>query len=104
MHDDRVLVEKRLDRVLRERIRPAVYSLTAPLQVTAWQAPGEPVPFEVARGAKFSLVEAGQAWGPPWGTTWFRVTGQVPPQWVGRRVEVVLDLGFAADRPGFQCE
>ncbi|GIH05645.1 alpha-mannosidase [Rhizocola hellebori] len=104
MHDDRVLVEKRLDRVLRERIRPAVYSMTSPLQVTAWQAPGEPVPFEVAREADFVPVQPGQAWGPPWGTTWFRVTADVPPQWAGRRVEVVLDLGFAADRPGFQCE
>ncbi len=104
MHDDRILVEKRLDRVLRERIRPAVYSLTAPLRVSAWQAPGEPVPFAEAVQGEFTEIVPGQAWGPPWGTTWLRVTGEVPPQWAGRKVEAVLDLGFATDRPGFQCE
>ena len=31
MHDDRLLTEQRLDRVLRERIRPAVYGAAVPL-------------------------------------------------------------------------
>lgn len=30
MHDDRNLVEARLDRVLNERIRPAVHPVTTP--------------------------------------------------------------------------
>lgn len=44
MHDDRKLVEARLERVLRERIRPAVHPVTTPLAVEIWSTAGEPVP------------------------------------------------------------
>ena len=44
MHDDRSLVEARLKRVLDERVRPAVYPESVPLDVAVWHAPGEPVP------------------------------------------------------------
>ena len=43
MHDDRNLVEGRLKRVLEERIRPAVYPESVPLEVAVWHAPDEPV-------------------------------------------------------------
>lgn len=38
MHDDRTLVEARLKRVLDERIRPAVYPESVPLEVMVWHA------------------------------------------------------------------
>jgi alpha-mannosidase len=44
MHDDRLRVEDRVERVLRERVRPARYAATAPLAVAAWVVSGEPVP------------------------------------------------------------
>ena len=43
-------------------------------------------------------------WGAPWGTTWFRCHGDVPTEWASRRIEAIIDLGFSADSPGFQCE
>ncbi len=46
----------------------------------------------------------GDRWGAPWDTTWFRLTGDVPASWSGRRVEALIDLGFGLDAPGFQCE
>ena len=30
--------------------------------------------------------------------------GTVPDEWSGHRVEAIIDLGFRADPPGFQCE
>ncbi|MEU6282844.1 glycoside hydrolase family 38 C-terminal domain-containing protein [Streptomyces sp. NPDC047028] len=104
MHDDRKLVEARLRRVLDERIRPAVYPESVPLQVAVWHAPGEPVPVAEGLAAEPRPVEAGARWGAPWGTSWFRVTGTVPEEWAGRTVEAVLDLGFDENMPGFQCE
>ncbi|NEB80921.1 alpha-mannosidase [Streptomyces sp. SID14478] len=104
MHDDRALVEARLKRVLDERIRPAVYPASVPLTVEAWTAPGEPVPVEEGLAATHGPVAVGDAWGAPWATTWFKVTGEVPAQWAGRTVEAVLDLGFDERMPGFQCE
>ncbi|MEV5782305.1 glycoside hydrolase family 38 C-terminal domain-containing protein [Streptomyces sp. NPDC052287] len=104
MHDDRTLVEARLKRVLDERIRPAVYPESVPLEVAVWNAPGEPVPVAEGLAAVPEPIEVGARWGAPWGTSWFRVTGTVPESWAGRTVEAVLDLGFDENMPGFQCE
>ncbi|MDF5757081.1 glycoside hydrolase family 38 C-terminal domain-containing protein [Spongiactinospora sp. TRM90649] len=104
MHDDRALVEARLERALRERVRPAVHARAVPLGVSVWHAPGEPVPFAHAAGQDYAPAAVGDAWGPPWGTSWFRLTGRVPAEWAGKTVEAVVDLGFDAGLPGFQCE
>ncbi|MEE1772509.1 glycoside hydrolase family 38 C-terminal domain-containing protein [Streptomyces sp. JV185] len=104
MHDDRTLTEERLDRALRERIRPAVHPRSVPLEFEVWHAPGEPVPFAEAVAAPFEPGAVGDDWGPAWGTSWFRVTGRVPDRWAGETVEAVIDLGFAKDRPGFSAE
>ncbi|MXM64433.1 alpha-mannosidase [Streptomyces sp. HUCO-GS316] len=104
MHDDRSLVEARLRRVLDERIRPAVYPESVPLEVAVWHAPGEPVPVAEGLAAEPEPIEVGARWGAPWGTSWFRVTGNVPRAWAGRTVEALLDLGFDENMPGFQCE
>ncbi|MEV0621034.1 glycoside hydrolase family 38 C-terminal domain-containing protein [Nonomuraea sp. NPDC050404] len=104
MHDDRNLVEARLKRVLNERIRPAIYPVSVPLEVAVWHAPDEPVPVAEGLAATPEPITAGTEWGRPWGTSWFTVTGTVPREWSGRIVEAILDLGFEEDRPGFQCE
>ncbi len=104
MHDDHRTVEDRLRRVLEERVRPAVHTSALPLTVARWEAPGEPVPAADGISAPYRPSAVGETWGPAWGTTWFRVTGQVPHSWAGRTVEAVLDLGFERDMPGFQCE
>ncbi|MEV4472639.1 alpha-mannosidase [Nonomuraea salmonea] len=104
MHDDRTLVEARLKRVLTERIRPAVYPESVPLEVGVWHAPGEPVPVAEGLAAPREPIAVGTPWGPPWGTSWFTVSGTVPMEWTGKIVEAVLDLGFNPDKTGFQCE
>ena len=110
MHDDRVLTEQRLERVLRERIRPAVHgpaesSEAVPLEVAAWHVPGEPVPPADGLAAEYQPFAVGTAWGRPWGTTWFSCRGQVPAEWAGRDVAAVIDLGFeGGGGPGFTAE
>ncbi|MFG2824819.1 alpha-mannosidase [Kitasatospora sp. NPDC048365] len=104
MHDDRALVEARLKRVLAERIRPAVYPESVPLAVSIWTAPDEPVPVAEGLAAPRVPVASGDAWGAPWGTSWITVEGTVPEAWAGRTVEALIDLGFDANMPGFQCE
>ena len=114
MHDNRVLVENRLKRVLSQRLKPAVHRTVAPLSLTVWHVDGgrgEPVPpsaalpgGEAADGGRYVPAAVGERWGPPWGTSWFRVTGEVPASAAGRRVELVIDLGWADHSPGFQAE
>ncbi|KOV92611.1 alpha-mannosidase [Streptomyces sp. NRRL B-1140] len=104
MHDESRRIEERVQRLHDQRIKSAVYAATVPFEVEAWQAPGEPVPFEEAAAASYEPFAMGTPWGPPWGTTWFRMRGQVPAEWAGKRVEAVIDLGFVGDWPGNQAE
>lgn len=111
MHDRTRFVVDRLRRFRLEHLGRARYRAAVPLEVRAWEAPGEPVPFTEAVAQRFTPFPVGggyaSAWGRPWGTVWFHATGAVPEQWrgvPGTRVEVVVDLGFTGDQPGFQAE
>jgi alpha-mannosidase len=104
VHDDRTLVEARLDRAMGQFVRPAQYAERVPLVLSAWHVPGEPVPVDQALQAEYVSFTTGTAWGKPWSTSWFRLTGRVPEEWAGRRVEAVIDPGFSGDGPGFQAE
>ncbi|MFF2030781.1 alpha-mannosidase [Arthrobacter sp. NPDC058192] len=107
MHDDRRLTEVRLDRFLRDRIAPAVYPRSLPLTLSSWDTPDEPVPALEALRHEFTPQEHGAAWGRPWSTKWLRLQGEVPQSWgtaPGTSVEILVDLGFSGELPGFQCE
>ncbi len=107
MHDDRRITEVRLERFVRERISPAVYSRSLPLTLSSWDVPDEPVPALEAMRQKFLPQEHGAPWGKPWGTKWLRLQGEVPEFWgtgPDTTIEVVVDLGFTIEVPGFQCE
>lgn len=104
MHDNRHLVEDRLQRALSQRIRPAKYAASVPLEIEVWHVPDEPVPVAAALASEYEPFSVGQRWGAPWSTSWFRVRGTVPAGWAGRRVEAVFDLGFVGDWPGNQAE
>jgi alpha-mannosidase len=93
VHSDRALIEERITRELHARVLPRLERATVPFTVTAGPTREQQSPFVV-----------GSEWGPPWGTTWFVLTGAVPDEWSGQRVEAIIDLGFRADPPGFQCE
>ncbi|MFB7307553.1 alpha-mannosidase [Streptomyces sp. NPDC056192] len=104
MHDDRTLVEGRLERALHQFIRPAQYADRSPLGLSVWHAPGEPVPVAEAMKGTYEPFTTGTEWGSPWSTSWFRLEGTVPEAWAGRHVEVVVDPGFSGQGPGFQAE
>ncbi|MFI5736487.1 alpha-mannosidase [Kribbella sp. NPDC051587] len=103
MHDDRQLIEERLQRALRERISPAVYGAAVPLDIEVWHAPGEPVSPAEALAQTYEPAAIGLPWGPAWGTAWFKFSGQVPAEWAGAEIEAVIDLGFSGG-PGFSAE
>ncbi|PZE28021.1 glycoside hydrolase family 38 C-terminal domain-containing protein [Curtobacterium sp. MCBD17_028] len=108
MHHDEPLVQSRIARLVRDRIDPHVHRRTAPVTITAWQVPDEPVPFTEAVAQPYEPFAIGDPWGgKPWGTTWFHVTGTVPDDFgtaEGTSVDLVVDLGFSARQAGFQAE
>ena len=104
MHQNLTLVEERIHRVLTERIVPAVYSARVPVALKAWMVPDEPVPASEALAAEYTPFAVGDSWGRAWSTWWFEVTGEIPTDWAGRTVELLLDPGFQGDWPGNQAE
>ncbi|HSH10871.1 MAG TPA: hypothetical protein VLA10_03720, partial [Ilumatobacter sp.] len=93
MQVDRDLVSERIRRELFERVLPLVERQRLPLAITAGPTLDDQAPFAV-----------GSQWGPPWGTTWFTLRGEIPDSWARQRVEAAIDLGFHPDAAGFQCE
>ncbi|OMH24571.1 alpha-mannosidase [Tersicoccus phoenicis] len=106
MHDDRVITERRLYRFLRQRLEPAVYGRRWPVRVTGWEVPGEPVPAAEAIAATDAYTDRGPGapWGVPWSTTWLHLTADLPDGEPVEELVLIVDLGFTADGPGFQCE
>ncbi|MFJ6651500.1 alpha-mannosidase [Microbacterium sp. NPDC091313] len=100
------LLDLRITRFRKDLLEPAVYRWRRPLLVEAWEAPSEPVAFSEAAAQRYSSIRPGGAWGKPWGTTWFRLSGEVPRDidLDGGRLEAVIDLGFTPANPGFQAE
>ncbi|MEV6632943.1 glycoside hydrolase family 38 C-terminal domain-containing protein [Actinoplanes sp. NPDC051470] len=104
MHSEDI-TQHRLDRALRDRLLPAVATPVADVEVQAWEVRGEPIPFKVAKEADYHPFPIGGRWGRPWDTTWFRLTGTIPDDARGGRVELEVDLGWAGEQmPGFQSE
>ncbi len=95
MHDDRLLVEGRIARILRERLRPAIHGERAPLSVAVWHVPGEPVPAAEALAAAYVPAAVGQDVGPGLGDQLVpRHRHGARRRGPGRPVEALVDLGF----------
>ena len=96
----------RIDRLIHDRIVPAVNVHAIPIDVLRWDVPGEPVSFAEATQADYRPSVSGEAWGAPWSTTWFRLETMIPTTWRAEEglIELTVDLGFTEANPGFQAE
>jgi alpha-mannosidase len=102
--DASALAMQRVRRFTKYRIQTALYSESRPVEVRAWTVGGEPVPFAHALEQTFEPIELGASWGRPWDTVWFDVRGEAPADWASDETELVVDLGFTGELPGFQAE
>ena len=97
------VTKDRLRRALRRLILPAVHRPLAPLRLEALHVAGEPIRYEDAIAQAFQPFGVGDAWGSPWGTTWFHVVAEPPEGAAGDRLVALFDLGFQGDT-GFTVE
>ncbi|UFU08054.1 alpha-mannosidase [Ruania halotolerans] len=100
-------IVRRLDRVVREVIRPARVRHRSPLSVAARAVGGEPVTFAEGTQGTLSPLAPGASWGRAWDTVWMHVQGQVPDDWDAESTsatELEIDLGFTTAQSGFQAE
>lgn len=104
MRDVGPVTEAQLARLLHERLRPAAAGPSVAFDdVAAHHVDGEPIPVAEALARPYEPFAVGSAWGPRWGTTWFRLRGRVPEAWAARRVELRFEVGRAGDT-GFGAE
>ncbi len=81
-------------------LKSNVYKTVKRLKVS-FSPSKEPVPFE-ARGDGQRPVRRGRSWGGLFGCAWFRVTGEIPQEYVGKNMCVAVDffgeaLAYSAD-------
>ncbi len=93
----------RIKRVLNEFVRPRRQGPSVPLDVAAYHVLGEPVSITEALAADFEPFAVGDAWGPPWDTTWFRLRGTIPMHWATKQVALGFGIGGAGST-GFGAE
>lgn len=112
MHERHAISLKRAERILAERVLPASTSTVATLDVGRHDvtdgagAPGQGEPITAAQAwrAHYRPASVSDSWGPAWGTTWFRMSAEIPEGLRGRHLELRVDLGWQHHSPGFQCE
>ena len=85
---------ERIDTILDKAVKPARWPATSPVEIRANHLHGEPISYAEATSGSFEPFEVGDAWGPLWDTTWFRVAGTVPSNWAGHRCALVVHLGY----------
>ncbi len=103
MHDSQAKTEARVRTALEMRLRPRVWASREPCEVSVF-ASGSQVTVQDGLAGAYVPIDPGAPWGAPWSTTWFRISGKVPAEWAGSRVEALIDLGFDGRGPGFQAE
>src|SRR4051794_33366449 len=86
--DDVALAAMRVKRFISQRVAPALYRDSRPVEIAAWAVDGKPVPFAEAVTHEFEPFPVGGAWGKPWDTVWFRVRGSVPAEWRSEEAQV----------------
>ncbi len=104
MREEDGVVDGRIRRVLYEFVRPALRGRAHPLaDIAAFHVHGEPVEASVAFRADYMPFGVGEAFGPAWDTTWFRLRGTVPEEWRDAEVAVAFEIGNAGNT-GFGAE
>jgi alpha-mannosidase len=101
--EDRGIARIRIERVIRQLVRPAIYGERVPLAVSGHQVRGEPISVSDARAREYAPFAIGDGWGGAWDTTWFRMQAAIPAEWSGREVVALIDLG-GAGIVGFTAE
>jgi alpha-mannosidase len=74
-----------------ERLRSLVYPETREPDQLEVAGPVERISRADAQALEYRKAQLGERFGPLWATYWLRSSGSVPPEWAGRRVDLLWD-------------
>ena len=52
----------------------------------------KPISYETALSSEYKPVKVGEVWAKPWNCGWFKFTGEVPAEFAGEEVGVLIDV------------
>ena len=90
MQRERIYIE-RIKR-FADRVNKLRYSDPIPLEASFIYDKIEPIPYEKALKAKYRPIKIGKEWGKLWGCAWFKFKGNIPAEFKGKEVGVLIDL------------
>jgi alpha-mannosidase len=77
------------------KISELFYTASAPVQLSAYAAPGR-IPYAEAMRGDFAPIRVGYKFGPLWSTHWVRVNFEIPSAWQGQEVHLRWDSASEA--------
>ncbi|MGE5224610.1 MAG: alpha-mannosidase, partial [Omnitrophica WOR_2 bacterium] len=77
--------------ITQKEIEKAIYTVVAPLSITAWRTT-EPVPYSQRKIGKKLDLNIGDRWGDLFDSAWFHFTGKIPSSAKGQPVVLLLDV------------
>lgn len=72
-------------------LRDSIYTVLAPLKITAWST-SEPVPFSQRYEGEKLILSNGDKWGSLFDCAWFNFEGIVPESAKGKKVVLLIDV------------
>jgi alpha-mannosidase len=78
-------------RLLAERMKTRIYPQTRPVEQILVSCPVDRISYAAAQELSYRPAKLGEQFGPLWATFWFRCATSVPPQWQGRRVDLIWE-------------
>ncbi|HLX64549.1 MAG TPA: alpha-mannosidase [Planctomycetota bacterium] len=74
---------------LAERMRAKIYTDTRPIEMVGVSTVVDRISFDEAAKMKYRPVKVGEQFGPLWATYWFKARITVPPEWAGKRIDLL---------------
>ncbi len=78
-----------------QKISELFYTASAPVQISAFPAPGR-IPYAEAMRGNFTPISVGHRFAPLWSTHWVRVEIEIPAHWQGQEVHLRWDSASEA--------
>ncbi len=90
----RKLTTERIKQFTR-RLQKQIYRNPSLLQLS-YLPSKEPISFEQVKNRRFKPISVGTSWGSDFDCAWFNIRGVVPPEYRGKQVVAIIDLGGEA--------
>ncbi|HWT73987.1 MAG TPA: glycoside hydrolase family 38 C-terminal domain-containing protein [Mobilitalea sp.] len=77
--------------LLKKKVFEHVYTKIQPLKINAWKTK-EPIKFPDRTSGEHRSLAIGDCWGEIWDCAWFHFEGNIPSEYIGRDLVLLIDI------------